>query len=90
MSRGITLHSTLSCNTILCSKSSAWKQEDFCIAIKYILKTLNFLVFLFKKASFLLMHYPIAIYIYIFIYNFFSKKKRNKRKKQVHTSNELV
>lgn len=81
MSRGITLHSTLSCNTILCSKSSAWKQEDFCIAIKYILKTLNFLVFLFKKASFLLMHYPIAIYIYIFIYNFFSKKKIKEKNK---------
>lgn len=49
---GTTLHSTLSCNTILCSKSSARKQEDVCIAIKYILKTLNFLVFLFKKPRF--------------------------------------
>lgn len=78
MFRGITLHSTLSCNTILCSKSSAWKQEDFCIAIKYIFKTLNFFWSSSKKASFLLMHYSIVIYIYIFIYIFFSKKKKKK------------
>lgn len=77
MFRGITLHSTLSCNTILCSKSSAWKQEDFCIAIKYIFKTLNFFGLPLKKASFLLMHYSIVIYIYIFIYTFFLQKKKS-------------
>lgn len=79
MFRGITLHSTLSCNTILCSKSSAWKQEDFCIAIKYIFKTLNFFGLPLKKASFLLMHYSIVIYIYIFIYIFFLQKKKKKK-----------
>lgn len=79
MFRAVTLHSTLSCDTILCSERSAWKEKDVCIAIKYRFKTLNLFGLPLEKPHFMNALFYTDIYLYIYIY-FFSPYHPPKKK----------
>lgn len=74
MFREITLHSTLSCNTILCSKVQHGSRKTFALPLNIFLRHWNFWSSS-KKSLILLMHYSIVIYIYIFIYIFLKTKQ---------------